>query len=121
MKMWKSIGIITTVLAIVGLGYIPSSSAGEKKSIEQMITGAKTPADHEAITAFYEKQAKMAHKKHEQHQKMRDLYHDNPALKAKHGVGFTEHCDGLAKKYEEMAKEYEAMAQMHKEMATPAK
>ncbi|MGH7961969.1 MAG: hypothetical protein ACRERD_09115 [Candidatus Binatia bacterium] len=120
MKTWKNIAVIAAVLAIVGLGYIPSSSAGEKKSIEQMITEAKTPADHEAIAAFYEKQAKMAHKEHTRHQKMRDLYAATPALKAKHGTGFSDHCDALVKHYEDMAKQYEAMAQMHKEMAKAA-
>ena len=121
MKTLKNIGVVVIVLAVVGLGYLPFGSAEEGKSIEQMITEAKMPADHEAIAAFYEKEAQAAHQQHMQHQKMRDLYAGNPALKTKHGPGFSDHCDALAKQYEKTAKEYEALAQMHKKMAKSAK
>ncbi|MGH7966974.1 MAG: hypothetical protein ACRERD_34990 [Candidatus Binatia bacterium] len=121
MKTWKNIGVIAVVLALMGPGYVPISSAEEGKNIEQIIAEAKTSADHEAIAALYEQQAKRAHQEHTRHRKMRDLYAENAALQVKHGVGFSEHCDGLAKQYEDMAKQYEALAQRHKEMATAAK
>lgn len=54
MCVWKSIGIATALsLLIAVFGYLPSSSAEEGKNVKQMITEAKTPADHKAIAAVY--------------------------------------------------------------------
>ncbi len=53
MKTWKIISA-AAMLVIVALGYLPFGSAEEGKSIEQMLTEAKTAADHEAIAAYYE-------------------------------------------------------------------
>lgn len=120
MRTWKTIGAAAAaVLAISALGYLPFGSAEEGKSVEQMITEAKTPADHEAITAYYKKEAQEAHQKHAEHQKMSDSYATIPVLKTK--TGAVAHCNTIAKKYEEIAKEYEALAKLHQAMAKPAK
>ena len=119
MRTWKTIGAAAAVLAISALGYLPFGSAEEGKSVEQMITEAKTPADHEAITAYYKKEAQEAHQKHAEHQKMSDSYATIPVLKTK--TGAVAHCNTIAKKYEEIAKEYEALAKLHQDMAKPAK
>jgi hypothetical protein len=120
MKTRKNISTMITILTIVVLGYAPFGSAAEGKSLEQMITEAKTPADHEAIAAYYEKEAQATHQKHAEHKKLADFYAAPPALKTKSGTLFV-HCNEAAKKYEEIAKEYEAMAHMHREMAKAAK
>src|SRR6266568_7310613 len=119
MRTWKTIGIVAAVLAISALGYLPFGSAEEGKSVEQMIAEAKTPADHEAIAAYYEKEAQEAHQKHAQHQQMSDAYAKIPVLKTK--TGAVAHCNTIAKNYEDIAKDYEALAKLHKEMAKPAK
>jgi len=120
MKTWKNISAIAAVLAIVALGFLSFGSAEEGKSIEQMIATAKTPADHEAIAAYYEKEAQTARQQQEKHQNMRDLYAATPALKTKSTTAL-DHCDGLVKKYKEIAEDYHALATLHKGMATPAK
>jgi hypothetical protein len=119
MQTWKTISVVIAVLTIVALGFAPFGSAAEEKNLEHMITAAKTPADHEAIATYYEKEAQEARQKQTQHQQMRDEYAKIPVLKTK--TGAVDHCDAIAKKYEEIAKDYEAMAQMHREMATAAK
>ena len=81
----------------------------------QMITGAKAPADHEALAASYEKDAQDARHKQAEHLQMRDAYATIPVLKTK--TGAVAHCDTIAKKYEEIAKENEALAKMHRDMA----
>lgn len=118
MKAWKIIGVMMTVLVVGALGFMPAGSADDK-NIEQMITAAKTPSDHEAITAYYEKEAQGAHDKHAQHQKMSDSYATIPVLKTK--TGAVAHCNTIAKKYAEIAKEYEALAKLHQNIAKPAK
>ncbi|MBI3245475.1 MAG: hypothetical protein HYZ50_03075 [Deltaproteobacteria bacterium] len=120
MKTRKMIGIMMAISLTVGaLGYLSAGIAAEGKSVEQMITEAKTPADHEAIAAYYETEAQEAHKKHAQHQKMSDSYATIPVLKTK--TGAVTHCNTIAKKYEQIAKEYETLAKLHKDMVKPAK
>ena len=119
MQTWKTISVVMAILTTVAFGYTPFGSAAAGKNLEHMITEAKTPADHKAIATYYEKEAQEAHRKHTEHQQMRDEYAKLPVLKTK--TGAVDHCDAIAKKYEEVAKEYEALAQMHREMATAAK
>lgn len=119
MTMWKSIGIVATVLTISASSYLALGVAEEGKSVEQMIAAAKTPADHEAIAAYYEKEAQEAHKKHAEHQQYSKSYSMIPVLKTK--TGAVAHCDAIAKKYEDIAKDYEALAKLHKNMAKSTK
>lgn len=46
-----SVMIITLVVGL--FGYLPCSAAAEGTGIEQMIEQAKTPADDEALAAYY--------------------------------------------------------------------
>ncbi len=118
MRMWKHLSVAVGILGIVALGSLPFSSAQEGKSIEQQISDAKTPADHEAIAAYYEKQAQEAHQLHAEHQQYSKSYRALPVLKTK--TGAVAHCNTIAKKYEDIAKEYEALAKLHHGMAKSA-
>lgn len=108
-----------TLWTIAMTGFSPLACAEEDKNIEQQIAAAKTPADHEAIAAYYDKQAQEAHQQHAQHEQFSKSYSTVPVLKTK--TGAVAHCDTIAKKYEDIAKEYEALAKMHREMAKSAK
>jgi hypothetical protein len=119
MKMWKSIVMVAVFVAIGALGYAQLGSAQEGKSIEQMVTDAKTPADHEALAAYYEKEAQEAHQKHAEHLQLKAAYAKMPHLASK--TGLPSHCDSIAKNYDQTAKEYEALAKAHRQMATSAK
>lgn len=119
MKMWKSIVIVAVLVASGALGYAQLGSAQEGKSIEQMITEAKTPADHEAIAAYYDKEAQAAHEQHAKHKKLADSYVGTPLMSK--SPTLMNHCNDAAKKYQGIAKDYEALAKAHKEMAKSAK
>ena len=119
MKTWKSIGIVMMVLAMGALGYLSVGAAEEGKSLEQMVAAAKTPADHEALAAYYEKEAQEAHQKHAEHLQLKAAYAKVPHLTSK--TGLPSHCDSIAKNYDQTAKEYEALAKAHRQMATSAK
>ena len=119
MKTWKSIIIAVMFISIGAFGSTLASFAAEEgKAIEQMITAAKTPADHEAIAAHYEKEAQAAHAKHAEHQKMKEWYDKNPGLSKS---GFGTHCNLIAAHYDKTGKEYEALAKLHRDMAKAAK
>src|SRR5262249_10979881 len=60
MRMWKSMSVAVGGLAIISLGSLPFGAAQESKRIEQMIAETKAPAHHEAISAYYEKEAQEA-------------------------------------------------------------
>ncbi len=85
-------------------------------NLDQSIAAAKTPADHEAIAAFYDKEAarlegyaKLHHSTHETYEKFRlkpsDMAH---------------HCDELAKSYQRGANEAKTLAEEHRAMAKKA-
>jgi hypothetical protein len=54
MKWLKNLLGVAAVLGLIAVAYLPFSSAGEWEHMEQKIREAKTPADHQAIAAFYE-------------------------------------------------------------------
>lgn len=124
MKRWTTIKVAVAALVISALGYVPARSTEDPpafppaKSVEQMILDSETPADHEAIAAYYDKEAQDAHKKHAEHQKMEEWYQKNPAVNKS---GFSFHCKQIASNYQKTAKEYEELAKLHREMAKSAK
>lgn len=119
MKTRKIIGVMVVVLAVSVLGYLTVSFAEEGKNIEQMIATAKTPAEHEAIAAYYDQQAQAAHAKHEEHLKMKASYEKIPHLASKTGLPW--HCSTIAANYQKTATEYEALAKLHRDMAKTGK
>jgi hypothetical protein len=98
---------------------LPFSSAGEWQDMAQKIREGKTPADHQAIAAFYRQEAQKAQELSAKHFPMREVYAAARAMQQKDRAG--EHCAFIAKKYREMAKEYETLAAVHKTTAAQLK
>jgi HD-like signal output (HDOD) protein len=114
----------TIIAAVAVLGFmavisLPVGLALPGDNIEQKIRQAKTPADHQALAAWYEKEAQVAQQLASRHFLMREVYAAARATQQKDRAG--EHCAFIAKKYQEMAKEYETLAAVHKTMAEPRK
>src|SRR5262245_20772260 len=59
-----TVGITLAILVLGAALYLPTQHAGaqqpEKFDLEKAITSAKTPADHEAIAAYYDKESTTA-------------------------------------------------------------
>jgi hypothetical protein len=119
MKSLRSLVVVMAVLGIVAFAYLSFGAADEWANIEQQIRDAKTPADHQALAAFYAKEAQTAHQLHNKELIMRDAYAASRTMQEKGRP--TEHCTVLADKYRDVAKEYEALAAMHKTMAEQLK
>src|SRR5688500_12434890 len=125
MKHWNTITAAVALVALGAFGYMSGAAAEEgstpppASSLEQMINDAKTPADHEAIAAYYEKEAQEAHQKHAEHLKLKAAYAKIPHLASK--TGLPSHCDSIAENYDKTAKEYEALAKAHRQMTTSVK
>jgi hypothetical protein len=113
------IGLITAATAIALIGGDARPGTAADANLNQMVAGAKTSADHAALAAEYEKLAKDAQAKAEEHRAMAAAYRraGGPSAKAQ----LPEHCDGLVKVFEGAAKDYTAMAAAHRELAKGSK
>jgi hypothetical protein len=119
MRRWR-----TTLAAVAGLGFmvmisLPFGVAQPGDNIEQNIREAKTPADHQALATWYEKEAQAAEQLASKHFMMRQVYAAARAMERHDQAG--EHCAFVAKKYQEMAKEYETLAAIHRMVAEQLK
>jgi hypothetical protein len=82
-------------------------------NLDQMISSAKTPADHEAIAQYYDKEAAVNDEKAKIHHATHHTYADFKIKPPDMGP----HCDELAKNYEKAAAEDKALAAAHRAMA----
>jgi hypothetical protein len=107
------------VVGIITTAYLSFSATGEGKSMEQSIRAAKTPADHQAMAAFYAQEAQKARELSAKYFLMREVYAAARAMERKDRAGG--HGAFIAKTYQEMAKVYETLAAVHKAMAAQLK
>src|SRR5262250_2316003 len=114
--------LCVAVLALVSVLAVPPprARAAEEMDIDKMIESAKTPADHEAIAAYYDHEAAAARAKAEEHRKMGEDYKKAGGALT-HKTHFDEHCQSLVRIYEGAAKENAALAAAHRQMAKQAK
>ncbi|MGH8578761.1 MAG: hypothetical protein ACREVK_01105 [Gammaproteobacteria bacterium] len=89
----------------------------EYARMEQAIENAKTKADHEALAAHFEQEAKMMKDKAEEHLRMAKAY---GALRHKAASTFGQHCEAVASQYEAAATENLALAKLHRQLAEEA-
>lgn len=117
-----------TVLLIAGLVLFSTASqlvtmagaqpaAVTEDNVSQMIASAKTPADHQAIAAYYEQQAAEAKKKAALHRNQADTYRK---LNIPKPVGMAEMCDEIAAMWDKTAHHYSKLAKAHQQMAKSA-
>ena len=115
---------VTILLAagfvLVAAASLPIVRAGAQQAVVsddnvgQMVANAKTPADNEAIAAYYEQQAAEAKKKADLHRRMAETYRK---LQIPKPVYMAEMCDGMAKLWEKIASDDERLVKAHREMA----
>jgi hypothetical protein len=77
-------------------------------NLNQMIAHAKTPADHEAIAAYYDTEAAENEKKASLHSRNKNMYSK---------ADFSAHCNALIRDYHQAAEQDKALAAFHREMA----
>ena len=91
-----------------------------RHSMDQMVTQAKTPADHEKLAKMYDAEAAKARAAAETHRKMADAYRKAGGAWVEK-VHIDQHCDALVKSYTAAAEEYEALAKAEREIAKDMK
>ena len=107
--------LISAVVLLTLVGCTPIGKMTH--DMDAMIKGATTKADHEALAAHYEQEAKAMQDKAVEHRNMAQAYASGWA-RTKTALG--EHCNLLATKYQEAANENLALAKQHHELAEAA-
>lgn len=97
---------------------IPVVTAEDQPNIEEMVKNAKTPADHLALAARYDKLAADAQAQAASHRAMAETYRGSASPKGVvRSTAMVGHCTTLAKSFDAQAKEYKAMAEAHRQVA----
>ena len=128
--MWRlsTMFVSFSLLAASSTLVAPKAAFGlDAPDLPAAIENAKTAADHEAIAAYYDAEAKAARAKAEKHRKMAAAYGKHP--KPAGGKGsrsqvyrtIEPHCGKLVASYEAAAQEFAAMAASHREAAAAIK
>ena len=111
--------VTLAMLVLVAAFHLSTPRAGAQKQFDlgTAITEAKTPADHEAIASYYDKESAAAQTKAEEHRKLEKAYAN---LAGKGHFRMEDHCQKLAQSYESIATEYTSLAGGHRQMAREA-
>ena len=121
--MKRVIMLLAAGLVLLAAASLPTIRAGAQQvvvtddNLDQMITSANTPADHEAIAAYFEQQAAVTKKKADLHRNTADTYRK---LKIPKPVYMAEMCDNIAAMWDKIAAGDEKLANAHREMAKKA-
>jgi len=106
--------LLAAGFVLLAAASLPIIKAGAQQTavtadnLNQMITSAKTPADHEAIAVYYDSEAADNEKKVSLHSRNKNMYSK---------LDFSAHCDALIRAYQQAAKQDKALAAFHREMA----
>lgn len=114
-------GILMATLLVAALA-LPTAQARatDCDGMDAKIGAAMTAADHEAIAACYDGEAKAVQAKLAEHQRMRASYKKaGPAAIGKFDM--LKHCDHVIASLQNEEKMYEEMAKAHRNRATHAK
>ncbi|MDO8431477.1 MAG: hypothetical protein Q7S58_03615 [Candidatus Binatus sp.] len=115
--------LLAAGLLLLAAAALPTIRAGAQQPVvtdddlDQMITSAKTPAEHEAIAAFYEQQAANAKQKADLHRRTAETYRKMRIHKPAY---MAEMCDGIAAMWDKIAADNSKLAKEHQEMAKAA-
>ncbi len=116
----KSSGRMAPVLLAIGISLSGCAGLATAPSpqLHQQIEGARTPADHTALSTHYTQEAATARSKAAEHRQMARRYQAAPTM----GRGnMPSHCNAVANSYDAIAMQFDEMATSHRQMAEQAK
>jgi hypothetical protein len=113
--LWLS--LVLGLLILIGQGgSVALAEPITHENIVQRITDAKTPADHEAIAAYYRAEAAAAEAKMKEHEKMKQAYR-SIGKSAPYANRHRRYCESLISSNREVKDDYEALAEEHERIA----
>jgi hypothetical protein len=118
-RFQRRAGFTVLVFAALSLLLATRGFAAEDFDVDKAIATAKTAADHEAIAAYFDKEAAEAQAKVDSHAKMGDAYKTlGGALIEKQHLD--QHCERFTGSYARAAKEAKTLGAAHRAMAKQA-
>jgi hypothetical protein len=109
------------LILLAAVSFPTANAFGQaREDIDAMIGAAKTAADHEAIAAYYDREAKDATSKAGLHRKMAAVYGEHREGYAKELKPLPAHCERIAKRFDSIAKDASELAAIHRKMAKEA-
>jgi hypothetical protein len=118
-RRWRTIVVVVAGLGLMAVISPPDGLAQPSDNLELMISQANTPADHQALAAWYEQKEQAAQQLASKHLMMREVYAAARAMERKDRAG--EYWAFVARKDREMAQEYETLAAVHRMVAEQLK
>jgi hypothetical protein len=119
-----TVRVTLAVFALVATLYLPTQRVGVAEAqtfnLEKAVSEAKTPADHEAIASYYDKEAATAKDKAAEHRRLAEIYRTQAASGRAPLQPMGMHCQQLAQIYESAAADDAALAAAHRQMAQEA-
>ena len=115
--MLLAVGLILFAATVPATRAFAQSTTVTDDNLDQKITAAKAPADHEAIAAYYEQEAAAAKEKADLHRRSAASYRKMGIDKP---VGMAKMCDGIAAMWDKVAADAKDLAKSHHEMAKAA-
>jgi predicted secreted protein len=106
--------LVAALAAALAIGSAASAMGANPitdDNVEAAMGAAKTPADHEALAAYFTAKANEASANVEKHQRMSRLFG------GKQKTSWEAHCRDLIKTFEEQAKDYAALAKEQRAVA----
>ncbi|MGH7789936.1 MAG: hypothetical protein ACRERC_23920 [Candidatus Binatia bacterium] len=98
------VGALAVALMCGGLAPAALADAITDDNVAEMVEAAKTPADHEALAAYFNAKSEQALASVKRHEKMSN------AFSGKQRPSWEAHCSGLIRGFKEQAKDYAALA-----------
>jgi hypothetical protein len=114
MSRWMLSAFLSVALA--GCASAPSAPSAD---MLQRIESARTPADHEALAAYYDREAAAARAMASTHRKMAISY-QRSLSGGRGGASMPAHCNAIARNQEAVAVEFDAMAAAHRQIGQQA-
>jgi hypothetical protein len=115
-KMKRVVVLLAAGFLVLAAAMLPTTRASAQQEVvtedtlAQKIESAKTTADHEAIAAFYDKEASDSEAKSKFHHSLHKTYE---SFKMK-PVDMWNHCDEMGNYYEGIAKQARQLAAAHR-------
>jgi len=113
------VAMMGMVIAIINPFIVDAKEKISKPAMKEMIAGAKTAADHKAISDYYYAEAAKARAKAVEHGEMAGWYRKvgEGTKKTPYAPGTIDHCERLVTNYKSTADDLTALAKEHEAMA----
>src|SRR5262245_8255686 len=109
------VAALAAALAIASAGSPVRADTITDDNVEAAMAAAKTPADHEALAAYFTAKSKAAEAEVQKHKTMSKLF------SGKGSSSWEAHCHSLMKTAEQQAKDYAALAKEQTAVAAALK